>query len=156
MQNYSQLLKNLSWDPPKKVKTCTRYIVNGLRFHTREKVQIYFEEVQNDETEIEWDCDEDFDEETDKDFDARTEEKRSRALHTAGFIAFNTDVSTDSRTTRSVDSSAAGPPHTYTGTSHTDTGIGQFRRSWFIIRIGHTNTAAPSDTRQLLTLNVDR
>ncbi|KAI5659572.1 hypothetical protein M9H77_28365 [Catharanthus roseus] len=72
MQNCSQLLKNLSWGPSKKVKMCKGYIVNGFRFYTRDRVETYFEEVQNDKIEIEWDSDEedsdkDFDEETDKD-----------------------------------------------------------------------------------------
>ncbi|KAI5670603.1 hypothetical protein M9H77_10967 [Catharanthus roseus] len=73
-QKCTQLLKNLSCGHSKKVKTCTRYIVNGFRFHTRDMVETHFEEVQNDETEIEWDSNEkDSDEETDEDSNAASD-----------------------------------------------------------------------------------
>ncbi|KAI5678160.1 hypothetical protein M9H77_09110 [Catharanthus roseus] len=58
MQKCSQLLKDLSWVPSKKVKMYKGYIANEFQFHTRDRVDTYFEEVQNDETKIEWDFDE--------------------------------------------------------------------------------------------------
>ncbi|KAI5683290.1 hypothetical protein M9H77_04518 [Catharanthus roseus] len=159
------------------------YIVNGFQFHIRDRVETYFEEVQNDETEIEWDSDEeDSDEENDKDSDARIEENGSRALYTVGYIAFYIDRFTDSRTVGSVDSGVAESPYTYgSGCTDTDTGTNQFRRSRFIFCIDHTDISTksafasttqpssstapstklvawkppPGDTRQLLTINVD-
>ncbi|KAI5649900.1 hypothetical protein M9H77_35905 [Catharanthus roseus] len=65
-QQCSQLLKDLSWGPSKNVNTCSGYIVNRFQFHTRDRVETYFKEVQNDEIEIEWDSDEYCDEDSDK------------------------------------------------------------------------------------------
>ncbi|KAI5659131.1 hypothetical protein M9H77_27924 [Catharanthus roseus] len=99
----------------------------------------------------------------------RMGEKGSRALHTAGFIAFYTDGSTESRTVGSIDSSAAGTPiqtqvpatQTQVPDSSTspDSSSASTIQPSLSMALSTDPTAwkpPPGNTRQLLTLNVNR